>query len=48
MIRSTEGFTLSTALDLNVVYHHINLDADAQNLGTIVLPWRLGKYEYKR
>jgi hypothetical protein len=48
MIRSMEGFTFASALDLNMgtIYFHIKLDADAQNLCTIVYPW--GKYKYKR
>jgi hypothetical protein len=31
-------------------YYHIKLDhdADAQNLCTIVFPWHMGKYKYKR
>jgi hypothetical protein len=45
MIRSMEGFTFSTALDLNMGYYHIKLDADAQKLCTIIFPW--GKYKYK-
>jgi hypothetical protein len=46
MIRSTEGFTHATALDINMGYYHIKLDADAQELCTIIFPW--GKYKYKR
>ena len=46
MIRSLEGFTFATALDLNMGYYHIKLDADAQKLCTIIFPW--GKYKYKR
>ena len=46
MIRSMEGFTYATALDLNMGYYHIKLDADAQKLCTIIFPW--GKYKYKR
>jgi dihydroorotate dehydrogenase len=46
MIRSMEGFTFASALDLNMGYNHIKLHADAQNLCTIVFPW--GKYKYKR
>jgi hypothetical protein len=46
MIRSMEGFTFASALDLNTGYYHIKLDADAQKLCTIVFPW--GKYKYKR
>jgi hypothetical protein len=34
MIRSMEGFSFASALELNMVYYHINLDADAQKLGT--------------
>jgi hypothetical protein len=34
------------ALDLNMGYYHIKLDADAQRLCTIIFPW--GKYKYKR
>jgi hypothetical protein len=45
MIRPMEGFTFASALDLNMGYYHIKLDADAQNLCTIVFPWR--KYKYK-
>jgi hypothetical protein len=46
MIRSMEGFTFASALDFNMGYYHIKLDADAQKLCTIVFPW--GKYKYKR
>ena len=46
MIRSIEEFTFATALDLNMRYYHIKLDADAQKICTIILPW--GKYKYKR
>jgi dihydroorotate dehydrogenase len=46
MIRSMEGFTFASALDLNMGYYHIKLHADAQKLCTIVFPW--GKYKYKR
>jgi dihydroorotate dehydrogenase len=50
MIRSMEGFTFASALDLNMGYYHIKLDheADAQKLCTIVFPWHKGKYKYKR
>jgi hypothetical protein len=47
MNRSMEGFTFA-ALDLNVGYYHIKLDADAQKLCTIVFSWHIGKYKYKR
>jgi dihydroorotate dehydrogenase len=45
MIRSMEGFTFASELDLNMGYYHIKLDADAQNLCTIVFPWRKNKYK---
>jgi hypothetical protein len=45
MIRSMERFTFASALNLNMGYYHIKLDADAQKLCTIVFPW--GKYKYK-
>jgi hypothetical protein len=48
MIRSMEGFTFGPALDLNVGYYHIKLDADSQKSCTIVLPWHMGKHKYKR
>jgi hypothetical protein len=48
MISSMEGFTFASALDLNMGYYHIKLDADAQKLCTIVFPWYMGKYKYKR
>jgi hypothetical protein len=48
MIRSMEGFTFASALDLNMGYYHIKLDADAQKLCTIVFPWLMRKYKYKR
>jgi dihydroorotate dehydrogenase len=49
MIRSMEGFTFASALDLNMGYYHIKLDhdSDAQKLCTIVFPW-MGKYKYKQ
>jgi hypothetical protein len=46
MIRSMEGFTFATALDLIIEYYHRKVDADSQKLYTIVFPW--GKYKYKR
>jgi hypothetical protein len=47
MIRSVEGLTFASALDLNMGYYHIKLDAeaDAQKLCTIVLPWHMGKLQ---
>jgi hypothetical protein len=32
MIDSMEGFTFASALNLNMGYYHIKLDADAQKL----------------
>jgi hypothetical protein len=43
-----EGFALASALDLNMGYYHIIPDSDAQKLCTIVFPWHMGKYKYKR
>jgi hypothetical protein len=42
-----EGFTSSSALDLNMGFYYIKIDADAQNLYTIVFPWHLGKCKNK-
>jgi hypothetical protein len=41
-----QGITFAPALDLNMGYYHIKLDADAQKLCKIVFSW--GKYKYKR
>jgi hypothetical protein len=49
MIRSMEGFTFASALDLNIGYYHIKLVTDDdQTLCTIVFPWKIGNYKYKR
>jgi hypothetical protein len=48
MIRSMEGFTFASSLDLNMGYYQIKLDDDAQKLCTIVFPWHMAKYKYKR
>jgi hypothetical protein len=47
MIRSMEGFTFASALDLNLGYYNIKLDTDAQKVCTIVFSWQMGKYKYK-
>jgi hypothetical protein len=47
MIRSMEGFTFTSALDLNMGYYHIKIDADAQKLCTIVFQWNMRKYKYE-
>jgi hypothetical protein len=39
MIRSMEGFNFASALNLNMGYYHIKLDADAQKLCTILFLW---------
>ena len=45
MLQQLEGFTtFESAIDLNMGYYHIKLDAESCKLCTIVLPW--GKYEY--
>ena len=41
-----EGFQWATSLDLNMGYYHIELNPDAKELCTIIMP--LGKYEYQR
>jgi hypothetical protein len=46
MIRSMEGFTFASALDINMGYYYIKIDADAHKLCNIVFPW--GKCKYKR
>jgi hypothetical protein len=43
MIRSIEGFSFASAPDLNMVYYHIKLDADAQKLCTIAFTWNMRK-----
>jgi hypothetical protein len=48
MIRSMEVFTVASALDLNMIYYHIKIDDYDQNLCTIVFPWHVAKYKYKR
>jgi hypothetical protein len=48
MIRSTEGFSFASELQLNMGYYCIKLDIDAQHLYTIAFPWHMGKYIYKR
>jgi hypothetical protein len=41
MIGSMEGFTFASALDLNMGYYHIKLDADAKRLYTMGLKWHM-------
>jgi dihydroorotate dehydrogenase len=49
MIRSLEGFTFASILELNIGYYHMKLghEANAQKLCTIVFPWHMGKFKYK-
>ena len=46
MLLNLEGFKYATSLDLNMGYYHLELDDDAKELYTIVLPF--GKFEYQR
>jgi hypothetical protein len=45
-LQELEGFTYVTALDLNMGYYTIRLDAQASEICTIIFPW--GKYSYNR
>jgi hypothetical protein len=42
MIRSIEGLTLASELDVNMGYYHIKLEADSQKICTIAFPWLIG------
>ncbi|MGH7974016.1 MAG: hypothetical protein ACREBR_00720 [bacterium] len=44
LMQKLEGFTYTTALDLNMGYFTIRLDKEAQDLCTIITPW--GNYRY--
>jgi hypothetical protein len=46
ILQEIEGFSFTTALDLNMVYYTIRLDPDASKICTIIFPW--GKYSYKQ
>ena len=46
MLLNLDGFQYATSLDLNMGYYHLELDDNAKQLCTIVLPF--GKYEYQR
>ncbi len=46
ILQELEGFTYTTALDLNMGYYTIRLDPRASEMCTIIFPW--GKYSYKR
>jgi hypothetical protein len=43
-----EEFTFATSLNINMGYCYIQIDSDAQKLCTILFPWYMGKYKYKR
>ncbi len=45
ILQELEGFTYSTALDLNMGYYTIRLETTASEMCTIIFPW--GKYSYK-
>ncbi len=42
VLQELEGFTFSTALDLNMGYYTIRLDPDASKICIIIFPW--GRY----
>ncbi len=46
VLQEIEGFSYTTALDLNMGYYTIRLDPDASKICMIIFPW--GKYSYKR
>jgi len=46
ILQQMEGFSYATALDLNMGYYHLLLDAETSNICAIVFPW--GFYRYKR
>ena len=46
LLLKLEGFKYGTALDLNMVYYHIELSSESKELCTITTQW--GKYEYQR
>ena len=39
VLQEIEGFTYTSALDLNMGYYTIQLDPDSQKICTIILPW---------
>jgi RNase H-like domain found in reverse transcriptase/Reverse transcriptase (RNA-dependent DNA polymerase)/Integrase zinc binding domain/Retroviral aspartyl protease len=46
LLRSLDGFTFCTTLDLNMGYWTIRLSPESQQLCSIILPW--GKFQYLR
>jgi hypothetical protein len=45
MLQELEGFTYTTAVNLNMGYYTIRLDPAASEMCTIIFPW--GKFSYK-
>ena len=45
-MRTVDGLTYVSVLDLNMGFWHLELDEPSQRLATIILPW--GKYCYQR
>jgi hypothetical protein len=46
VLQEIKGFSYATALDLNMGYYTIRLDADVSKTCTVIFHW--GKYSYKR
>ncbi len=46
MLQQMDGFTFATAIDLNMGYYHLKLDAETMKICAIVFPW--GIYRYRR
>jgi hypothetical protein len=40
VLQELEGFTFTTALDLNMGYYTIRLDPDASRICNVIFPWR--------
>ncbi len=40
VLQELEGFTIATALDVNMGYYTISLDPDASKICGIIFPWR--------
>jgi hypothetical protein len=46
IMRTIDGLTWVSVLDLNMGFWHLELDKESQKLATVILPW--GKYSYLR
>jgi hypothetical protein len=44
-LQELEGFSFSTAFDLNMGYYTIKLDPDASKICTIIFPWEKCSYK---